>query len=423
MTEFIATCPYRDTNAINKQETFPFELPPPPPPPNEDQLRGYIHPLSLGAVSQSTGAGNLPILTPETTVDPPSQSDAKIDAHLLSRIRRGRDAGLRAVGFDEDGDLINAEELYMEALSVLIQASRDLDRGPKSNRSARLREKNRVQREASAMLNRCERLRSLIEVDDSRGPGVPQELPNTLPGARRVGSSNTRIDKHNSNFGGISDSRRPAASRLSSRTDIPNEQNYIVHSRINMVQNGFPAADVEVHRYRPDTARRSVVRRRQPHMDTHTIQLQAHPGGRENSAQLPNRKVAVSNSTTTRSRNANLTVPKNLDFSPQENIKSRTLPMGMSGMRTVGLTVPDNEPLFESQYSGPHTAGRNGSQGYGRQVDVERCVVCGDAANFRARCGHGFCAKCRNQCVGGLGSCAVFTCNNVLSVETFERMA
>ena len=187
MTEFIATCPCREQNSMNKQGDFQFELPPPPPPPNEDQLRGYIHPLAWDTDSEPMGAGNLPISNRKRTAVPPPRSDAKIDAHSLWRISRGREVGLRAVEFDEVGDLINAEDLYMEALSVLIPASRDLDSGPYSNRSARLREKTRVQREASAMLNRCERLRSLIEANDSLGRSVQEELPKTLTGAPSVG--------------------------------------------------------------------------------------------------------------------------------------------------------------------------------------------------------------------------------------------
>ena len=152
----------------------------------------------------------------------------------------------------------------------------------------------RDRREASAMLNRCERLRSLIEANDSLGRSVPQELPKTLTGAPSVGI--------------------------------------------------------------------------------------------------------------------------------QQNNNGRTLSMEMSGLPSVGLKVPDNEILFRGPDVGSHNAGRNGNRGHGSEVDVERCVVWWDAANFRARCGHGFCTKCRNQYVRGFGPCPVFTCHNVLSVETFERM-
>ena len=408
---------------MKKQGSFEFELPPPPTPPNEDQLRGYIHPLARGAVSESMVPGNLPIVNRTRPVLRPAPSSTKIDAQLLSRISRGREAGLRAVRFDEVGDLSNAEELYMEALSVLIPASRDLDRGPNSNRSARLREKTKVQREASGMLNRCEWLRSQIEVDDSRGPGVPQELPNTLIGAPSIRNSNTCIDKHNSNVGGNSDSRRPAPNRLSSRTNIPAEPKYVFYSRTNNVQNGSAGADVDVPLHLPETARPSLVPRRQPHMNNDTPQLQSHSSRRENSSQVPTRQASVSNSTKMRPRNANLTGPRNIDFYFQDNIKDRTLPMGMSERPTVGLKVPDNELLFEVQDVGSHTAGRDGNRGPGREVGVELCVVCGDAANFRAPCGHGFCTKCGNQSVRVFGSCPVFSCNTVLSFETFQKVS
>ena len=83
MTEFISTCPCREENTMNKQGDFQFELPPPPPPPNEDQLRGYIHPLAWDTDSEPMGAGNLPISNRKRTAVPPPRSDPKIDAHLL----------------------------------------------------------------------------------------------------------------------------------------------------------------------------------------------------------------------------------------------------------------------------------------------------------------------------------------------------
>ena len=120
-----------------------------------------IRPLGWGPIAERIVAESVPVFEKTERFVPPMRSPSEIDADLLSSIRRGREAGLRAVGFDEIGDVVNARQLYMDALYLLVPACRHLDCGPTSNRKARLREKTKAQRLASVMLDRCEAFKGL----------------------------------------------------------------------------------------------------------------------------------------------------------------------------------------------------------------------------------------------------------------------
>lgn len=103
---------------------------------------------------------------------------ADLDPNLAWRIGRGRDLGLRGVELEEAGNLGDAEAVYLEALSLMVPASRELDHGPDSTRQMRMRQKARVQREAAAMLDRCEEIKAFLKAN---APDVPREMP-VMPG-------------------------------------------------------------------------------------------------------------------------------------------------------------------------------------------------------------------------------------------------
>ena len=405
---------------MEEQAEFQFELPPPPQPPNEDQLRAHIHPLACRALTESMVPGPHPIFNTNKTVDPPTQAPTKIDASLSTRISRGREAGLRAVGCDEVGDLISAEDLYMEALSILIPASCDLDSGPESNRCARLCEKKKVQREASAILKRCENLRSEIEAHSVLGRSVPTELRNIRSGAASTQHGNTCRLYSSDTVGGDSGTRRPPApNTLPTVPAVPTELKYTFYAHTVNIQNESARADAGSPYYVPDTApsSASVSRYFRPSplkSNTDFVTTSYRAAGMGMSSRRPLAPSLPPNIYRT-----NVIHPKTHNDKTWRNVSCTTSAPSRSG------SVPSNRPApkLSSVQQPCQRKQRTGPMGYGREVDVERCVVCGYAANFRAPCGHGFCTKCANQSVRGFRSCPVFTCNNMASIERFERMA
>ena len=163
MAQIFADRAYRKMNRMKK--TTDIQSVPP-----RDRSPQEFHPLGCGPIAEYIVADSVPVFeNSQKRVVPPMPPPTEMDADLLSRIRRGREAGLLAVGFDKIGDVITAQELYMDALCLLVPACRDLDNGPYRNRRARLCEKAKVRREASAMLGRCEALRNMFDASDSMG--------------------------------------------------------------------------------------------------------------------------------------------------------------------------------------------------------------------------------------------------------------
>ncbi|CAN8068881.1 unnamed protein product [Agarophyton chilense] len=97
-----------------------------------------------------------------------------IEAALAGKISRGRELALLAIEQEEKGNWGAAEAGYMKALALLVPASKELDIGSELSRGARTAMKTRVQREASAMLDRCEQLRLFLR---ATAPTVPTHIP------------------------------------------------------------------------------------------------------------------------------------------------------------------------------------------------------------------------------------------------------
>lgn len=93
----------------------------------------------------------------------------EIDEALIDRIRSGHELARQAVEFDEKKHHLSALDRYKDALPPLVEAHKDLDKGPATNRLARMREKYKVGRLVLTILDRCETLKSRF--DDSPGPG------------------------------------------------------------------------------------------------------------------------------------------------------------------------------------------------------------------------------------------------------------
>lgn len=105
----------------------------------------------------------------------PQRGPTTVDPRLAEKISRGRQLAFLAIEQEEQGNMGAAEAGYMKALSLLVPASKELDIGSELNKNARLSLKAKVQREASAMLDKCEQLRVFLK---ATAPTVPTEVPN-----------------------------------------------------------------------------------------------------------------------------------------------------------------------------------------------------------------------------------------------------
>ena len=167
MAELFADRAYGRINTMTK----PTDIQSQPPP---DQSPQEIRPLGWGPIAERIVAESVPVFDNTERFVPPVRSPTEIEGDLLSKIRRGREAGLLAVGYDEIGDVVTAKELYMDALCLLVPACRDLDNGPGTNRRARIREQAKVRREASAMLGRCVLFITPVEAEPLQVETLPQ---------------------------------------------------------------------------------------------------------------------------------------------------------------------------------------------------------------------------------------------------------
>lgn len=166
-------------NTMSFSQSFGPTVPPPQPASQYDQTPPQARPIGWGGVAESMVMGPMPNNRQQLSHQlPHALGPADLDPNLAWRIGRGRDLGLRAVELEEAGNLGDAEAVYMEALSLMVPASRELDYGPEPTRQMRMRQKARVQREAAAMLDRCEEIKAFLKAN---APDVPREMP-VMPG-------------------------------------------------------------------------------------------------------------------------------------------------------------------------------------------------------------------------------------------------
>ena len=97
-----------------------------------------------------------------------------IDPMLADRIRRGRELARLAIAQEEQGNLGAAENGYMKALELLVPVSKELDVGSELDKDVRMKQKQKLHREAAAMMDRCEEIRLFLKAN---GPSVPKEMP------------------------------------------------------------------------------------------------------------------------------------------------------------------------------------------------------------------------------------------------------
>ena len=536
MAELLPTRAQVHMETMETSTTFQFQLPPTPEPPREDQLLGDIHELLSGAVAEPVVPGTHPTFDNTQTFNNPLQSRTEIDVEIMSRIRRGREVGLRAERFDDVREVINAKRLYMEAISVLVPASRDLDIGPDSNLRDRLREKTKVLREASAMLDRCEALRSQIYASASHGRYIQRDVSNPLRRAPNIRHSNSRNLHPTSTISFNTNSSKSSSNVLPTRSAVTTEPKDMLRSRPKNLTNRSLGSHTGAPRCRSDTATSSAsvstsVRPSDLKSDNNFVTTSYGAAGMGISSTVPlrpslphniyssnvirpecNRKMLFRNGTaptptyfpsvpvySNQPAPKLPTVQKPRERKPETGpvvsneerrmkssssqdadaniLRSQTLPH-LNNRQKTSVAQPSyalnnspsvipsqqshiSNPTFQSQLArrGPsaqvpttkptvfnsRTMRSNNehlftvlpgnktaqdpqfstqrNRGPGWDVDLERCVVCGDAASFRAPCRHGFCTKCGNRCVRVFGSCPVLYCNQILSLEKFEQMA
>ncbi|PXF43888.1 hypothetical protein BWQ96_06354 [Gracilariopsis chorda] len=147
-----------------------------------------------------------------------------VDPSLAEKINRGRQLAFLAIEQEEQGNMGAAEAGYMKALSLLVPASKELDIGSELNKNARLSLKAKVQREASAMLDKCEQLRLFLK---ATAPTVPTDVPNmptqnsTSYPTRPRNSSPPRTDRRSFDEDPVSPDSAVLPPRVETRTRSP----------------------------------------------------------------------------------------------------------------------------------------------------------------------------------------------------------
>lgn len=296
-----------------------------------------------------------------------SQAPLDVDYVLMGKIRRGRELGRLAVSQEEQSNLGAAEAGYMKALTLLVPAIKELDIGGELNRNARMQMKKKVQREATAMLDRVEELKVFLKAN---GPAIPNEMP-TAPillgsslgigkqgGGGRKGSDGS--DKHGRGTRNIQEEEKRRASverELGDKPSTGHRQSSPETTSI-MVR---PTAKV-----RPPADKKPV---RPPPPPPPTFD---HDSG-ELFERISSRKNMVMSAS--------------------------------HAIQPIGAAALASNPSLKAPRAGGAA-----------------CFMCNAAAQLVAPCNHTFCTKCGNQAANVFGKCPVPSCNEPLAKETFAEL-
>lgn len=310
-----------------------------------------------------------------------------VDPMLADKIRRGRELALLAIEQEEQGNMGAAESGYMKALSLLIPASKELDVGSELTKASRMRQKEKIQREASAMLDRCEELRLFLKAN---GPSVPQEIPD-LPSSRLPPRDNNRGGggsgtNSNGNGGGKGGNDRDGGNGGNGGGGVveqPKIESKIASTARLLEQSNedlkpTPPTKPPLHMGRPPPG--NINRPPPP----------APPAFEsDNDDDLFNR----------------MAVRKNI-------LNTTQLPRSFGNSMHIPGGALTSAQVARATAVPPAVAKSD-----------QKCFMCNAAAEVAAPCGHTFCTNCGNQAVTVFGKCPVPGCNNVLSRETFRRIA
>lgn len=399
----------------------PLAPPPAPPPmsatghpahPGEDVFMKRSNsmrrpaPIGWGSIAESTPSQPVygqPFHLSQS-VPPPSN----LDPAVVDKIARGRELAMLAVQQEEKGNLGAAEAGYIKALALLIPVSKELDIGSELTKNVRKTQKAKIQREASAMLDRCEELRKFIKAN---GPAVPSELPRIpgqlskadkpLPPSR---DSKPKDDGKRNNANKNSSVFPPPPPPMADAADDD------LLSRIANRHKVLPEASGELLGPSAPPAEQKVRDEEQ----------QSHA---ESSAET---KERTGSSSKPPSSQHDVSVGKDsVDWTAKATTGS-AVQGDDAGQRDVSTSFANMSMLGDASASaGRNESPRNVQDGEdtregGSIADV--CFLCRRSADLRAKCNHTFCSNCGNQVVSVFGRCPVPGCNEEITLDDFDHI-
>lgn len=294
-----------------------------------------------------------------------SQVSLVVDHVLMEKIRRGRELARLAVAQEEQSNLGAAEAGYMKALALLVPAAKELDIGGELNKTARMHMKQKVQREAAAMLDRVEELKMFLKAN---GPAVPIEVPivpKKFPSSPRAGKRTGRdigeksgSRKETKNVQGDEGQKRASVARELKEQRSTGHQKSSSETVSTMVR---PTAKSQPPKSREPTRPPPPP---PPSFDADSGDL---------FKRISNRK--------------NIVVSASHVFQP------------------AGTAALASNPSLKLPRAGKAA-----------------CFMCNASAELAAPCDHTFCAKCGDQAVSVFGKCPVPKCGEPLAQETFAQL-
>lgn len=400
----------------------PAPLAPPPPPPPMSASGDFLHsgedalmkrsnsarrpaPVGWGSITGSTPSGPVYAHSLHTSQ---TFSSTNIDPAVADKIKRGRELAMLAVQQEEKGNLGAAESGYIKALSLLVPASKELDIGSDLTKHVRKTQKAKIQREAAAMLDRCEELRRFIKAN---GPAVPDELPRLpglLPKPAKPAPPPRESKPKDKGSAEAKKGGRPLPSPPPPAADGGDDD---LLSRIANRQKMLPDTTGE-------TSRATA-----PSIETSFSDKQHEPTESSNSFK---QSLGSSSQPSAPSEDPGLEKGQGLkdeyDFksksmahpSPDGNVTSH--PSLSSSFRNLSLS---GAPSISNKSPGNVQDGSGTREG-GSVANV--CFLCRRNAHLRTKCNHTFCSNCGNQVVSVFGSCPVPGCNELISLDDFDHI-
>lgn len=294
-----------------------------------------------------------------------SQAPIDVDYMLMEKIRRGRELARLAVSQEEQSNLGAAEAGYMKALDLLVPALKELDIGGELNRNARMQMKKKVQREATAMLDRVEELKMFLKAN---GPAVPNEMP-TAPVLIQP-LAETRKRSGGGNKGGGSSGR--------GTVKVHNEEE---RRRVSMEK---------------EFGDQPLTGQRQLSSETTSVMMRPATKVQQPADRMPSRPPPPP--------------PPTFDHDSGElfeRISSRKnmVVSASHALQPAGAVALESSPSSKA----PRTGGAT-------------CFMCNAPAQLAAPCDHTFCTKCGNQAASVFGKCPVPACGEPLAKETFAEL-
>lgn len=386
-------------------------------------------PIGWGAAYQPTPSQ--PMYGPPQRLAPPAHGPLDLEPVLASKIRRGRELGMLAVQQEEQGNMGAAEAGYIKALSLLIPASKELDLGPEFNRHVRMKQKGKVQREAAAMLDRCEEIRLFLTAN---GPSVPTEMPK-LPGKGvsdgelgPISQKNKSPRNDTTNGSNIDQSQLPPSplppsfsedllvSRLEGRKIVlpsVGKESLDASGIEEASQVDRPSAQRPINKFPTQGgslphSRSSITRNLPP--SPPSLQPQRNVG----------RNPPHQSSTCSISQES--TPSFVLDISGRFSPPPLTpLPPSLHAAREVNVAATSQKAVQQNLINNG-TTNTNLSQSRSLNSTSEKCFLCRAIADLKTKCDHTYCSNCGNQIVSVFGHCPVPECNKLLAVEDFEHV-